>query len=34
MNAIETLSNEEIKNGENYFTIMMKNLEAIKKALA
>lgn len=34
LNAIETLSNEEIKNGENYFTIMMKNLEAIKKALA
>ena len=33
LNPIESLSEEYIKSGEDYFSIMQKNLEAITNAL-
>lgn len=33
LNPLGTLSSESIKNNEDYFSIMRKNLKALKKAL-
>ena len=33
LNPIESLSEEYIKSGEDYFSIMQKNLEAITNGL-
>ncbi|WP_235991896.1 metal ABC transporter substrate-binding protein [Metabacillus schmidteae] len=33
LNNLETLTDEDIKNNEDYFSIMKKNLETLKKAL-
>ena len=33
LNPIEGLSDDELKNGDDYFSVMRKNLEAISKAL-
>lgn len=33
LNPIEGLSDEELQNGDDYFSVMRKNLEAISKAL-
>ncbi|WP_242961545.1 metal ABC transporter substrate-binding protein [Peptostreptococcus faecalis] len=33
LSPIESLTDEEIKNGDDYFSIMYKNLEALKKEL-
>ena len=33
LNALETLTSEQIDAGENYLTIMQKNLDALKKGL-
>ena len=33
LNPLESLTNEQIKSGENYLTVMEKNLEALKKSI-
>ena len=33
LNPIEGLSEEDIEVGEDYFSVMRKNLEALRKAL-
>ena len=33
LNPIEGLSEEDIEAGEDYFSVMRKNLEALQKAL-
>ena len=33
LNPIEGLSEEDIEAGEDYFSVMRKNLEALRKAL-
>ncbi len=33
LNPIEGLTEEEVANGENYITLMERNLENLKKAL-